>query len=56
VALRQRIWIGIDVGKVAHHVCVVDENGKVCWSGKLANDQRAIESLIDRARTTWTAR
>ncbi|MFI7671981.1 IS110 family transposase [Nocardia sp. NPDC049526] len=52
MALRQRIWIGIDVGKVAHHVCVVDENGKVCWSGKLANDQRAIESVIERARKT----
>ncbi|TLF90834.1 IS110 family transposase, partial [Nocardia cyriacigeorgica] len=52
MALRQRIWIGIDVGKANHHVCVVDENGKVCWSGKLANDQRAIEAVIARARTT----
>ncbi|WP_083871372.1 IS110 family transposase [Nocardia aobensis] len=52
MALRQRIWIGIDVGKVGHHVCVVDENGKVCWSGKLANDQRAIEAVIDRAHKT----
>ena len=52
VALRQRIWVGIDVGKVGHHVCVVDENAKVCWSGKLANDQRAIEAVIDRARKT----
>jgi transposase len=46
------VWIGIDVGKVGHHVCVVDENGKVCWSGKLANDRRAIETVIDRARKT----
>ncbi|WP_063049764.1 IS110 family transposase [Nocardia arthritidis] len=52
MALRQRIWVGIDVGKAAHHVCVVDENGKVCWSGKLANDQRAVEAVIDRARKT----
>lgn len=52
VALRQKIWIGIDVGRIGHHVCVVDENGKVCWSGKLANDQRAIEAVIDRARKT----
>ncbi|WP_067840312.1 IS110 family transposase [Nocardia lijiangensis] len=49
---RQRLWIGIDVGKANHHVCVVDENAKVCWSGKLANDQRAIEAVIDRARNT----
>ncbi|MEV0297638.1 IS110 family transposase [Nocardia sp. NPDC050710] len=52
MALRQRIWVGIDVGKVGHHVCVVDESGKACWSGKLANDQRAIEAVIDRARNT----
>lgn len=52
VGLRQRIWIGIDVGKIGHHVCVVDENGKVCWSGKLANDQRAIEAVINRAHQT----
>lgn len=52
VALRQRIWIGINVGKIGHHVCVVDENGKVCWSGKLANDQRMIEAVIGRARRT----
>lgn len=52
VASRQKIWVGIDVGKVGHHVCVVDENGRVCWSGKLANDQRAIEAVIDRAHKT----
>ncbi|MBF6229615.1 IS110 family transposase [Nocardia abscessus] len=52
MALRQRIWIGIDVGKVGHHVCVVDEAGKVCWSGKLANDQRGIEAVINRAHQT----
>jgi len=50
VVLPQRIWIGIDVGKIGHHVCVVDENGKVCWSRKVSNDQRAIEAVIDRAR------
>ncbi|MCP2314677.1 Transposase [Nocardia amikacinitolerans] len=52
VALRQRIWVGIDVGKASHHVCVMDETGKVCWSGKLGNDQRAIEAVIERARKT----
>ncbi|MFI6955674.1 transposase [Nocardia sp. NPDC050408] len=36
--------MGIDVCKATHHVCVMDESGKVCWSGKLANDQRAIEA------------
>ena len=50
MAVRPRIWIGIDVGKAAHHACVVDEQGTMCWSRRMSNDQRAIESIIDRAR------
>ncbi|MGF6889662.1 transposase [Nocardia sp. GAS34] len=49
---RQRIWVGIDVGKASHHACGIDEAGKICWSQKLGNDQRAIEALIERARET----
>lgn len=30
----------------------MDESGKVCWSGKFGNDQRAIEAVITRARKT----
>lgn len=52
MALRQRVWIGIDVGKATHHVCVVDNHGKPCWAGKIGNDQRSIESAIERARKT----
>ncbi|WP_039803650.1 IS110 family transposase [Nocardia araoensis] len=52
MGLRQRIWVGIDVGKATHHVCVMDETGKVCWSGKFGNDQRAIEAIIARAHET----
>jgi transposase len=56
VAVRPQVWIGIDVGKAAHHVCVVDETGKMCWSRRMGNDQRAIESIIDRARGTGAER
>ncbi|MFJ9371698.1 IS110 family transposase [Nocardia sp. NPDC101769] len=56
MAVRPRIWIGIDVGKAAHHACVVDELGKVCWSSRVNNDQRAIESIIARARATGAER
>lgn len=52
MAQRQRVWIGIDVGKAGHHACGIDEAGKVCRSQKVGNDQRAIQSLIDRARDT----
>jgi Transposase len=33
---------GIDVGKTVHHACVVDENGKVCWSQNVANEPRSV--------------
>lgn len=56
MAVRPRVWIGIDVGKAAHHVCVVDEDGKMCWSRRVGNDQRAIESIIDRARDAGVER
>jgi hypothetical protein len=47
-----RIWVGIDVGKAAHHACAIDATGKVCWSQKVSNDQQSIEQLISRAHKT----
>ncbi|MFC9898562.1 IS110 family transposase [Nocardia sp. NPDC127579] len=47
--VRPEIWVGIDVGKAAHHACAVDETGKTVFSQKIGNDQAAIEALIARA-------
>ena len=52
MGLRPVIWVGIDAGKTSHHACAVDDQGRVCWSQKLPNDQAAIEQLIIRARGT----
>jgi hypothetical protein len=49
VADRARIWVGVDVGKAAHHVCAVDETGEVVFSQRLINSQAAIEQAIIRA-------
>ena len=49
MTVGQQVWVGIDVGKLSHHACAVDEKGKVVWTPKLANDQRAIETVIERA-------
>lgn len=49
VGHRTRVWVGIDVGKAAHHACAVDEQGKVVFSRKVANGQAEIEALIARA-------
>lgn len=58
VEVRARIWVGIDVGKAAHHACAVDGDGKVVFSRKVANGQPEIEALIRRAgqaagEVTW---
>jgi transposase len=52
VTVRPLVWVGIDVGKTSHHACAVDESGKVAWSQKVANEQRAIEQMIARARNS----
>ena len=47
--VRDKIWVGIDVGKAAHHACAVDAAGKAVFSGPVPNGQAAIEALIVRA-------
>jgi transposase len=49
VKVRERIWVGIDVGKAHHHACAVDETGKVVFSKRLGNGQAEVEALIARA-------
>jgi transposase len=41
-----RLWVGVDVGKEHHWVCVVDDTGKQVLSGKLVNDEQPIGALI----------
>src|SRR5690242_3015220 len=50
VKVGEKVWVGIDVGKAAHHACVVDQAGKVVFSRKVVNGQAAIEALIARVR------
>jgi transposase len=45
----ERIWVGIDVGKAAHHACAVDDKGTVVFSRRVANSQADIQALIARA-------
>lgn len=49
MARRPVLWVGIDVGKKAHHACAIDENGKTVFSRQVSNDQAAIEALLTRA-------
>jgi transposase len=43
------VWIGLDVGKEEHFADVLDDDGRELFAVSLANDQRAIEALLDRA-------
>jgi transposase len=41
-----KAWAGIDIGKTHHWVCVLDADGAVLLSEKLANDESKIVTLI----------
>ena len=42
----KRAWVGIDIGKVHHWVCVLDADGAVLLSMKLVNDESEILAMI----------
>jgi hypothetical protein len=42
-------WVGIDVGKTHHWVCVVDADGNSLLSVKVFNDEAQIAALLARA-------
>lgn len=51
-------WVGIDVGKGHHWVCLIDEAGSTVWSSKVDNDEaailEAIGQVLDRAhQVVW---
>lgn len=44
----EKVWVGIDVGRHAHHAAAVDGSGAVLWSRRVRNDHAEIEMLIER--------
>src|SRR5918911_4530456 len=45
-----RAWVGVDVGKAHHWVCVVDGDGKTLLSVKICNDEAQIKEMISAVR------
>ena len=45
-AQHDMAWIGIDVGKTHHWVCVVGADGKTLLSVRVANDETEIVALV----------
>lgn len=44
----ESVWVGVDVGRHAHHAAAIDGNGAVLWSRRIRNDQAEIEMLLER--------
>lgn len=45
--VQEKAWVGVDIGKTHHWVCVVDAEGKALLSVKVANDEAEIITVID---------
>jgi transposase len=43
------VWVGLDVGKGEHFADVLDDDGERLFAQAVANDQAALEALLDRA-------
>lgn len=48
---RDTAWVGIDVGKTHHWACVVDADGEILLSAKIANDEAEIVAFLANARS-----
>lgn len=44
----ETVWVGVDVGRHAHHAAAIDEHGAVLWSRRIRNDQADIEQVLER--------
>ena len=53
-AQRDKAWIGIDIGKTHHWACVVDADGKILLSAKIANAETEIVSFLANAGSLAT--
>ncbi|WP_372457230.1 IS110 family transposase [Mycobacterium intracellulare] len=54
MAAQDMAWVGIDVGKTHHWVCVVDADGKVLLSVKIGNDEAEIVALLAQVASLAT--
>ena len=41
-----RLWVGFDVGKTFHWVCVLDDEGETVLSRRVGTDERELESCL----------
>ncbi|MBW3081077.1 IS110 family transposase [Bifidobacterium saguinibicoloris] len=44
------VWVGLDVGKSAHHACALDRDGNTLYDRPLKQDEQAIRTMLERLR------
>lgn len=42
------VWVGLDVGKSAHHACALDRDGRILYDKPLRQDEKAIRTMLER--------
>ncbi|RSX50413.1 IS110 family transposase [Bifidobacterium samirii] len=42
------VWIGLDVGKRAHHACALDRDGNTLYDKPLKQDEKDIRTMLER--------
>ncbi|GFG77540.1 hypothetical protein MPRG_30390 [Mycobacterium paragordonae] len=47
VALTEKVWAGIDVGKEHHHCVVINSEGQRLLSRRVFNNEPELASLLD---------
>ncbi|WP_117215523.1 IS110 family transposase [Allorhizocola rhizosphaerae] len=40
------VWVGVDIGKVAHHVVALDDSGSRLLSRRIVNDESDITAVV----------
>ena len=46
-----KIWVGIDIGKEHHHLAAVTADGRLMYSRRVANDERALLTAMAEVST-----
>jgi transposase len=49
-----KVWVGVDVGKAAHHVAAVNAQGRCLLSRRVVNDELDIATVVSEVKALGT--
>lgn len=47
------VWVGLDVGKSAHHAHALDHDGNTLYDKPLKQDEKAIRTMLGCVLASW---